>query len=115
MEANILLVKCPTAKKMFGIRVQKMKNGDWERTWAFKISEKQAGNEGYDNNTVNGSLNATKEYPGCPYCGTDGFVQCGCGKLSCWNGEDELECLWCGTTMENFVSASEFEVAGGGY
>ncbi len=115
MEANILLVKCPSKRKGFGVRIQKMNDGDWWRTWAFKLNAEQAQSEGYDETQVQGNLNATNEYPGCPHCGTKGFVQCGqCKKISCWNGESSLPCLWCGNNLTNMVTAtSKFDVRGG--
>lgn len=114
-EANIIIIKCPKTKSAFGARIQKMKDGDWWRTWAFKIKAQHAKNEGYDETQVQGNLNATEEYPGCPHCGTSGFVQCGtCKKISCWNGETSLVCPWCGTEMNNIVTATDkFDVTGG--
>lgn len=114
MEANILLIRCAKAKRAFGVRIQKMKDGDWWRTWAFKISEKSASSEGYEKNNVQGNLYETEEYPGCPHCGTKGFVQCNkCHKLTCWNGETVLNCQWCGNVMDNIVTATEkFNVSG---
>lgn len=114
MEANILLFKCSKANQMYGVRIQKMKDGDWWRTWAFKIKPHNAKSEGFDRTPVQGNLNETEEYPGCPYCGTHRFVQCGkCEKISCWNGEMSLVCPWCGVRMENFVEATEkFSVVG---
>lgn len=108
MEASILLVKCPNNRKTFGVRIQKMNDGDWWRTWAFKLNETQAKSEGYDRTQAVGNLYSTEDYPGCPYCGTDGFVQChNCHKISCWHGESSLKCAWCGETMNNIVSATE--------
>lgn len=114
MEANILLFMCNKAKKVFGVRVQKMNDGDWWRTWAFKIKPQHAKSEGYDKTPVQGNLNPTEEYPGCPHCGSHGFVQCGtCKKISCWNGETSMICPWCGTNMDNIVTATEkFNVTG---
>lgn len=114
MEANILLFKCSRSNQLYGVRVQKMKDGDWWRTWAFKIKSQYAKREGYDRTQVLGNLNSTKDYPGCPYCGTYGFVQCvQCKKLSCWNGETSLICPWCGEEMENIIAATEkFSVTG---
>lgn len=114
MEANILLFKCSKANQMYGVRIQKMNDGDWWRTWAFKIKPHNAKSEGYDKTPVQGNLYPTQEYPGCPYCRTNGFIQCGkCKKISCWNGETSLDCPWCGVRMENFVEATEkFSVVG---
>ncbi len=116
MEANIILFKCSRQSKYYGVRVQKV-NDDWVRTWAFKISEKNAKKEGYDQQPIRGNLYATDEYPGCPYCGLKSFVQCNaCNKISCWNGESSLQCVWCGNQMSNIVTATdEFDVDGGDF
>ena len=115
MEANIMLIKCGKEKKVFGVRVQKTESNDWVRTWAFKINNKQATNEGYDKTPIQGSLMATAEYPGCPYCRTSGFFKCGkCGKINCFNNEEIVTCNWCGnsgptTTAEHFdIEGSKF-------
>ncbi len=115
MEANILLFKCVKAKQIYGVRVQKMSDGDWWRTWTFKIDPKNAQAEGYDKTPVQGNLYSTDEYPGCPHCGAEGFVQCGkCQKISCWNGEEKMTCPWCGNYMDEIVSATDkFNVEGG--
>lgn len=115
MEANIIMQKCSKAKKPFGVRVQLMSDGDWWRTWAFPMKESQGKNEGFDKNSVKGNMYATEEYPGCPYCHSMGFVQCGsCHKLTCWNGETTMKCGWCGETMENIVTATDkFDISGG--
>ncbi|MBQ8849517.1 MAG: hypothetical protein IJ011_04175 [Clostridia bacterium] len=117
MEAKVLLVKCPTKRETFGVRIQKMDDGDWWRTWAFKLNTAQAQNEGYDETQVQGNLNETEEYPGCPHCGTHGFVQCGkCKKISCWKHETSMVCPWCGNNMSNIVTAtSKFDVTGGAF
>jgi len=115
MEVNILLVKCPSSHNTFGVRIQKMNDGDWWRTWAFKVKLEQAQSEGYDETQVKGTLKATEEYPGCPHCGAMGFVQCGqCKKISCWHGEEAMVCPWCKTKMTNIVSTtSKFDVTSG--
>lgn len=74
MEANIMLIKCGKAKKVFGARIQKTDSNDWIRTWAFKISYKEAMNERYDITPIQGSLAATRECSGCPYCRTNVFL-----------------------------------------
>ena len=115
MDAAVILAKCYKTKKMYGMRSQKMNDGDWWRTWAFPIDEKRAHGEGYDTTIVQGNMYHTEEYPGCPYCGTKNFVQCNkFRKLSCWNGETRLTCLWCGNDMNNIATATEkFNLSGG--
>lgn len=117
MEATVILSKCPKQKLMYGIRTQKMNDGDWWRTWAFPIDERRAKKEGYDITRIQGSLYHTEGYLGCPYCGTKSFVQCNkCQKISCWNGEIRLNCEWCGNDMDNIVSTTEkvtFNLSGG--
>ena len=115
MDAAVILAKCYKTKKMYGMRSQKMNDGEWWRTWAFPIDEKRAHGEGYDTTIVQGNMYHTEEYPGCPYCGTKNFVQCNkCRKLSCWNGETRLTCLWCGNDMNNIATATEkFNLSGG--
>ena len=114
MEAAVVLAKCPKSRQIYGMRTQKMSDGDWWRTWAFPIDERRASQEGYDATQVFSGMGCTEEYPGCPYCGATGFVQCyRCGKLSCYNGEASLTCLWCGNKMDSFVDATEFQLSGG--
>ena len=115
MEAAVIVGKCPKRSQMYGMRTEKMNDGDWWRTWAFTIDEKRAHNEGYDATPVQGNLYYTEEYPGCPYCKTKLFVQCNkCKKLTCFNNEKELLCQWCRNNMNNIVTATEkFNVSGG--
>ena len=115
MEAAIILAKCYKKNQAYGIRTEKMSDGDWWRTWAFPMDVRRAQKEGYDVTKVQGNLYETEEYPGCPYCGTKSFVQCGkCLKISCWNGETSLKCPWCGNDMDNIISTTEkFDVSGG--
>jgi transcription elongation factor Elf1 len=84
------------------------------RTWAFPINDRKAKHEGFDANTVTGSMDSDDEYPGCPHCGSMGFVQCGCGKIGCNDGSDYYTCPWCGDSGE-LESADSFDVSGGGY
>ncbi len=108
MDAKILVFKCGKTNELYGVRVQQMEDRDWWRTWSFKISSQFAISEGYDRNQIQGNLYATDEYPGCPYCGTDSFVQChSCRKISCWSHERSLRCTWCGIQMENISTATE--------
>ena len=42
IEAAVITAKCSKGKRTYGIRIQKMEDGDWWRTWAFPIDEKRA-------------------------------------------------------------------------
>lgn len=115
MEANIMLIKCEKSKKVFGARIQKTESNDWIRTWAFEINDKNAMNEGYDKTNIQGSLAASAEYPGCPYCGTNAFFKCGkCGKINCYNKEAVVTCNWCDNTGKT-STVNQFNIEGGGF
>ena len=73
MEASIVVMMCGTSKKLSGVRVQKMEDGDWYRTWAFPLNAKTASHEGYNQTRIHGSLKTIDGYPGCPHCGSKGF------------------------------------------
>jgi hypothetical protein len=119
LNAKVIMAKCSKTKKAFGIRIEQ-RGHDWVRTWAFKIDEGAAKREGFDANTVSGSMNADAGYPGCPFCGSQGFIQCGCGKTSCDGGAVKhdksvrVTCPWCGNSGE-LVQAESFDVSGVGY
>lgn len=115
MEAAIIVARCQKMKQMYAMRTRKMSDGDWWREWAFPMDERRAHNEGYDITEIHGNLNATEKYPGCPYCGTTGIVQCNqCKRMSCWNGEKRLVCPWCGNNMDNIaVTTEKLNVCGG--
>ena len=114
MEANVILSKCSKHKGMFGIRIEK-REGDWVRTWAFKIDERKAKNEGFDKTPITGSLVADSNYPGCPHCGVVAFVCCGsCSKMSCLrSGGTSAHCYWCGIHMDNITLADSFNITSG--
>ena len=113
-EATVVAGKCANAGKTFGIRMEKT-DGVWHCTWAFKISDTAARNEGYDSERVSGKIDVNEEYPGCPYCGTKGWFSCGkCGKLTCFSGEEIVTCGWCGNSGKT-VSSDTFDLKGGGY
>ena len=64
---------------------------------------------------ISGRVDLDPEYPGCPYCGTRGWVLCGtCGKLMCWDDDESFKCLWCGATG-TVTAAETFDLTGGGY
>lgn len=117
-DISIIISKCIKSKHTFGIRSERnpFKNG-WNFTWAFKIKESAAQNEAFDKNKVGGEIQLTAEYPGCPHCGSFGFVQCGvCEKISCWNSvTSKFQCPWCGTTGEVQHSNSFNNISSGNY
>lgn len=103
--ATVVLCRCPEGKKTYGVRFEKIQAGRWKYTWAFPLREVSAKREGYDDITVDGSIEADQTYPGCPYCGTGGFVICGCGKLTCFIGEGEqYSCAWCGALFDHLTA-----------
>ena len=122
LKANVILVRCPKNKKPFGVRIEQ-RNGDWVRTWAFPIDERKAKHEGFDKNKISGSLNPVDDYPGCPYCGSIGFIVCDCGKLFCpceiKEGDDGYgvaKCPWCGEVLDGLAGTDDdIEISGGGY
>lgn len=112
MEASVLVMRCGLSKNIFGVRIQKMDTGDWHRTWAFKLNEKLAKREGYEMQSISGSLKETENFPGCPYCGSHSFYQCGtCHKIVCWNGKDmRVTCPWCNVTADMGPAIERFTV-----
>ena len=127
MEASVILAKCSKHNRTFGIRVEKRGN-EWVRTWAFPIDEAKAKREGFDRTNIKGSLRAVDRYPGCPHCGNYSFVQCGCGKVSCYQGSGKPErlsdnkheggafrCHWCGVLVQEIVTAESFTVKSGDF
>ena len=65
-EANVVMAKCKSAKRPFGIRIEKRTNNVWYCTWAFKLSEQAGSNEGYGSAMISGRVDVDPEYPGCP-------------------------------------------------
>ena len=54
--ATVVMAKCQRSKLPFGIRMEKKKDGVWYCTWAFKLSEKAAANEGYSATPISGRV-----------------------------------------------------------
>ncbi|MDR0551608.1 MAG: hypothetical protein LBG72_06285 [Spirochaetaceae bacterium] len=116
--AKVILARCSKTRQTFGIRIEE-RGGDWVRTMAFPVDGRKAEAEGFDTETISGSMNAVDEYPGCPHCGSKGFAKHSCGKLSCTgseiennDGDFEMTCPWCGE-LSIYTFVSEFEVSGG--
>ena len=116
IEANVIIANCNVSKRPFGIRIEKRKNNIWYTNWAFKISEKSVAREGYDNTTISGKIESDIEYPGCPFCGANYWFSCGrCGKLTCWNGSDEIvTCVSCGNSGSVKIKEN-FDLKGSNY
>jgi len=116
LNAKVVMSRCSKTKKSFGIRIEQRGN-DWVRTWAFEMDEQSAKHEGFDANVITGSMNATEDFPGCPYCQAWGFVQCGkCQKIGCDGGivEGQYICPWCGDGGEVSIAES-FDISSGSY
>jgi len=114
-QATVVMAKCQKSKQPFGIRVEQRQDSVWHCTWAFKLSERAAANEGYGDTLVSGRVELDDEYPGCPYCGATGWVVCaGCKRLTCNNGDTLVTCAWCGKSLK-CVAAEVFDLKGGGY
>ena len=114
-QATVIMAKCKRSARPFGIRMEKRQDGTWYCTWAFKLSERAASHEGYDETLISGKVDLDDEYPGCPYCEAGGWFSCGeCGKITCNSGDSQVVCQWCKMEGE-VISADEFDLKGGGY
>lgn len=112
--AFAVMAMCPKSKEYYGITVDP-RNKSYAFCWAFKIKKEQAVREGYDSESVSGSIIFDSDYNGCPYCGTKNFYMCNCcGKIVCYDGREYVTCPNCGNG--GYVSyADEFNLSGGGY
>lgn len=118
MEASVVLFKCTTGNP-FGVRVERREDGDWYRTWAFKVDERTIQGEGYDLmeiTSIKSFLPEAQGYPGCPHCGATSFICCGsCGRMTCWKGERYASCQWCGAGGDVGQATDKFDVTGAGF
>jgi hypothetical protein len=113
-EAVIALCKCKESKKTYGVRFERRGAKSWNYTWAFPMKEDSARREGYTGTTISGNVQPTREYPGCPYCGTKYFVVCQCGKLNCYiSAGGRFTCAWCGQTGKLTAYAGDGIASGG--
>ena len=109
-----IIAHCSQTKRPYGISVAR-DGKDYVFRWAFKISEKAAKNEGFDQNKVSGNIYHAEEFPGCPHCHNQSWVQCGgCRSFVCYSGEGRFKCPVCGNEGEVSVS-DKFDLTGGGY
>lgn len=111
--ATVICAKCHKTGKLFGIRTEKKSSG-WAFTWAFPMTEESAKSEGYDETVIDEAIDTDENYPGCPYCKAKRFIQCDCGKISCFNDDKKFTCKFCG--LQGEVTTGEWDaVFGGGY
>jgi len=134
MAASVILAKCSVHGGTFGIRVEKRET-DWVSTWAFPIDDGKARREGFHKTKIKGAFSPTSDYPGCPYCGDNELVQCGCGKMICYSESrvygssermtekkserksknDAHRCPWCGNKVGEIEIVESFTVKSGGF
>ena len=114
INARIIICKCSSCKKVFGMRTEETGYRQWMVNWAFPISDKRVKSEKYDLNRIEGSFSLASEYPGCPYCGNRSFFSCGkCGKLTCWDSNTvEVTCSYCGVIDKISGTISSIDVGG---
>lgn len=95
---EIALARCEQSHLLFGVRVEERSSRVWAVTWSFLIQESSAHRERYADTEIQGSITLASEYPGCPGCGAGSVVVCGCpeGRVTCWGGQPENICAWCG-------------------
>lgn len=103
-KAVVLLAKCGSCHKTYGMRTEQRRKNKWAITWAFPIKESVAKHEGYDKVKVNGELIFDDNYPGCPYCGKSTWILCyNCGHFSCdIKKKGVFTCEWCETKSSSF-------------
>lgn len=112
--AFAIMAACEETKKPFGITVEKISGRHYRFMWSFKIDREKAHREGYDTQSVTGSVDLDDNYPGCPYCGSKQFYICSCGRIICYHGQRVATCPECGQTGE-LTSVEEINLKGGGY
>jgi len=113
LRATVIMAKCQRSKESFGIRAE-YRVKELVFTWAFKLSEKAAGREGYGSDDFSGVISFDAAYPGCPHCESMGFVQCGCGKISCAANTHTFQCPFCGTKSNELNESNNFDNIKGG-
>lgn len=99
LKVVIVMARCNRTKQNFGIRFEETEKGQWTANWAFAVKETYAKKEGYDHNTISGTLTFDSAYSGCPYCSAKGIFKSSCGKVNCWDEKRKIiMCAWCGQT-----------------
>ena len=108
MKAAVVLVKCTRRPMTYGIRMQTEDGESWHKTWAFPVDENRAGKEGYGQQSIEGYYFNDDSFPGCPCCGAKQIIFCSsCHRASCWNGETDMNCAWCGQRLQNIYTTTE--------
>ncbi len=114
VEAKVILAKCKSTQRLYGIRIQHGQGNKWLMTWAFPIDENRAKNEGFDREKLKVDCYQDEEFNGCPDCGSKGFVICGhCKKITCYSGEKEVRCAWCGNMMSDIAYRGAVDLTAG--
>lgn len=67
-KAFAIMAVGPETKKYFGITVDEVERNAYKFVWAFPIDKEKAHMEGYDSESVHGSIDMDINFPGCPYC-----------------------------------------------
>lgn len=91
----VVISRCRKSAENFGIRIEQKMTDKWIADWAFAIKEDTAKREGYDQTQISGIFEIDAKYPGCPYCKSNSFFKCSCGKVACWDNIERVTCPWC--------------------
>jgi len=92
-------IHCVKTRLLFHQRYDFAADNKWVLTYGIKdkefvrISDQGTGNR----KKIDYSKLRTGPQYKCPYCGNRNYVQCGkCGKLTCYSGNGNFECVSCG-------------------
>lgn len=79
------------------MRFEEQGHRRWVLTWAFPLTAAAAAREGYAGGILEGEIETSDEFPGCPHCGDMNFVLCGnCERVTCnAAGATWFRCAWC--------------------
>lgn len=114
INAQVILARCKKSKQLYGITIEQVNGNEWEMKYSYFIDEARARSEGFDKSIITADCYAADIYPGCPNCGSSGYVKCNyCGKLTCWENEESLCCSWCGKRMDNIAYRGAMDISAG--
>jgi hypothetical protein len=101
-EENLLVTaRCSQSKKPFLIRFERQGKSAWIARTATPLSEQRLRNPALQGTEIQGKIQISGEYPGCPHCGAGLlWLDKSCNsRVNCWNGADpNVSCPWCGST-----------------